>query len=197
MAISSLRELFRQIVRRPRGVSIGRGSGVMRPWTVVNPERMSIGSGTSVLGNLYWECAKSAGPGGSQGRITVGSNVLIGSHSFFTSLREISIGDGCVLSGHIYISDENHGFNPKAGPILEQPLESKGPVRIGNNCFLGYRVAILPGVTLGEHCVVGANSTVTRSFPAYCMLAGSPARIIKQYSHEFGGWIKYDGRMPN
>jgi len=119
---------------------------------------------------------------------------LIGHYSFFTPAREISIGDGCVLSGHVYISDENHGFDPKAGPILKQPLESKGPVRIGNNCFLGYRVAILPGVTLGEHCVVGANSTVTRSFPAYCMLAGSPAQVIKRYSHELGEWVKYDGR---
>src|SRR6201999_387807 len=98
-----------------------------------------------------------------RGNIIVGDNVLIGYNSFFTAMHEISIGDGCVLSGHVYITDENHGFNPMAGPILEQPLENKGPVRIGNSCFLGYRVAILPGVSLGEHCVVVTGFTVSHS----------------------------------
>lgn len=71
---------------------------------------------------------------------------------------------------------------------MEQPLESKGPVRIGARCFLGYRAAVMPGVTLGEHCVVGANSVVTRSFGSFSMVAGSPARLIKVYSAATGKW---------
>jgi acetyltransferase-like isoleucine patch superfamily enzyme len=72
---------------------------------------------------------------------------------------------------------------------MEQSLISKGPVVIGRSCFLGFRVAVMPGVTLGEHCVVGANSTVTRSFPAYSMIGGSPARILKRYSQTLGRWV--------
>jgi lipopolysaccharide O-acetyltransferase len=72
---------------------------------------------------------------------------------------------------------------------MQQALISKGPVTIGRRCFLGFRVAVMPGVTLGEHCVVGANSTVTRSFPAYSMIGGSPARLLKTYSLETHQWM--------
>jgi acetyltransferase-like isoleucine patch superfamily enzyme len=71
---------------------------------------------------------------------------------------------------------------------MKQPLTSKGPVRIGEGSFLGYRTVVMPGVTLGMHCVVGCNSVVMRSFPAYSMLAGSPARRVKAYSFEQRCW---------
>ena len=93
------------------------------------------------------------------------------------------------LSEYVYITDNAHGLHPERGPIMKQPLESKGPVHIGRNCFLGFRVSIMPGVTLGEHCVVGANSVVTRSFPAYSMVAGMPAKLIKVFDHSKKGWI--------
>ncbi|WP_396275136.1 acyltransferase [Granulicella aggregans] len=73
---------------------------------------------------------------------------------------------------------------------MRQNLESKGPIVIGDNCFLGYRVAVTPGVTLGEWCVVGANSVVTKSFPPYSMIAGAPARMIKRYSLEERAWVR-------
>ena len=103
-------------------------------------------------------------------------------------MDEITIGDGCVLSEHVYITDLMHGLHPDQGLIMQQPLQSKGPVRIGSGCFLGYRAAIMPGVTLGDHCVVGANSVVTKSFPAYSMLVGSPARLVRSYNRKTAKW---------
>ena len=120
--------------------------------------------------------------------IDIGSGVYIGRHFYVTVIREIFIGDLCVLSEHVYITDEFHGMHPDRGPIMQQPLESKGPVIIGRSCFLGYRCAIMPGVTLGDHCVVGANSVVTRSFPAYSMIAGAPAKLIKTFDRESRVW---------
>lgn len=102
----------------------------------------------------------------------------------------VEIGSGCVLSEHVYVSDIAHGLDPRGGFIMEQPLESKGPVRIGKNVFIGYGCSILPGVTLGDHCVVGTRSVVTHSFPAYSMIAGSPARVVKQYNPITGQWDK-------
>jgi len=122
--------------------------------------------------------------------IEIGNRVYVGRYAYLTAMEGISIADGCVLSEQVYITDLNHGFDPACGPILSQELESKGPVKIGPNCFLGYRSAVMPGVTLGEWCVVGANSVVTRSFPAYSMIAGVPAQLIKVYSHQEGEWVR-------
>jgi acetyltransferase-like isoleucine patch superfamily enzyme len=118
-----------------------------------------------------------------------GMTFYIGALAYLTAIDRISIGDGCVLSDYVYITDEVHGNDPRAGLIMQQPLTSKGPVIIGSGCFLGFRVAVMPGVTLGEHCLVGANSTVTRSFPAYSMIGGSPARLLKRFSLDAGEWV--------
>jgi lipopolysaccharide O-acetyltransferase len=104
------------------------------------------------------------------------------------AIGEITIGYGCVLSEHVYITDVAHGYDPAAGLIMAQPLTSKGPVRIGDYTFLGYRVSIMQGVELGEYCIVGSDSVVTHSFPAYSMVAGNPARLIKTYSLESRCW---------
>ena len=89
----------------------------------------------------------------------------------------------------MYITDHVHGFNPEGGLVREQPLVCKGDVIVGAHSFIGYRVSILSGVHLGKHCVVGANSVVTRSFPDYSMIAGIPARLLKRYSLETHTWV--------
>jgi acetyltransferase-like isoleucine patch superfamily enzyme len=121
-------------------------------------------------------------------RISIGDDVYIGRYCYLTAIQEITIGSDCVLSECVYITDLSHGFNPKAGPIMRQPLTAKGPVRIGAHSFLGYRVSVMQGVELGEHCIVGADSVVTHSFPSYTMIAGNPARIIKKYSLDNDQW---------
>ena len=63
-------------------------------------------------------------------------------------------------------------------------------VRIGEGCWIGERVCILPGITIGKKCVVGAGSIVTKNIPDYCMVAGSPAKVIKVYDFEKHAWIR-------
>jgi acetyltransferase-like isoleucine patch superfamily enzyme len=127
------------------------------------------------------------------GRITIGDDVYVGGYSQIHAMEHIQIGDGAVLSEFVYISDTSHGFNPRAGLIMKQPLELKGPVTIGMHVFLGYGSTVLPGCNLGDHCIVGARSIVTRSFPAYSMVAGIPAKLIKTYDHASGEWLRVSG----
>jgi lipopolysaccharide O-acetyltransferase len=100
----------------------------------------------------------------------------------------VKICEGTLISDSLYISDHTHGHDPRKGSPRYQEIYSKGPVTIGRNCFLGYRVSVMPGVTIGDHCVVGAHSVVTRSFPAFSMIAGVPARLISKFDFNEGRW---------
>jgi acetyltransferase-like isoleucine patch superfamily enzyme len=123
-------------------------------------------------------------------KVEIGSNVYIGPHLYMVCVGRVSIGDRSVLSEHVYIHDNNHGFDPTHGPIMQQKLVHSGDITIGKDCFLGYRTAILPGVTLGDHCVVGTGAVVTKSFPSFSMIAGVPAILLKRYSFEEEAWVR-------
>ena len=86
------------------------------------------------------------------------------------------------MASFVYISDHAHGddrFLDLDTPPLRRPLFSKGPVHICRNVWLGERVCVLPGVTIGEGSVIGAGSIVTHDIPPFSIAAGAPARVIK------------------
>jgi acetyltransferase-like isoleucine patch superfamily enzyme len=123
-------------------------------------------------------------------KIEIGNDVSIGSHVYMATIGRLAIGDGSVLSENVYLNDTSHGFDPEKGHIMRQNLVHGGNITIGGSCFLGLRSAIMPGVTLGDHCVVGTGAVVTKSFPAYSMLAGVPAVLVKRYSLEEKQWVR-------
>ena len=94
----------------------------------------------------------------------------------------MTIGNNVLLGHAVYISDNNHGMSNSDAlkiPPVERQLYSKGAVRIGNNVWIGRHVCIMPGVTIGDNCIIGANSVVTKDVPANCVAVGLPAQIIK------------------
>lgn len=172
----------------PRGMRHGSDVVLKLPRRIEGARYITVGD-RLVLCEHSWLAAYDEFGGRSyQPRICIGGDVTITRYACITAINLIEIGDGCLFSEHVYISDHVHEHDPLAGLLVKQPLHSKGPVRIGRSCFLGYRVAVLPGVDLGDHCVVGAHSVVTRSFPAYSMIAGSPARLIRRYDPETSRW---------
>lgn len=179
--LHALKTALRRILLTPLSATVGRDTVMRRPFHVINSQWVTIGSNTTVGRRATLQPLREYAGVQHDGQIVIGSNVYIGSDVYIAGIRRVELGDGCVLSDHVYINDSAHGFDPTGPPIMKQPLESRGPITIGKNCFLGYRSAILPGVTLGERCIVGTNAVVTKSFPAYSVIGGVPARLIRTY----------------
>jgi lipopolysaccharide O-acetyltransferase len=162
----------------------------MLPRRIVGAEFIKLGDDTIIVGGGTIEVYGSLRGQRFAPQVNIGSGVRIGRNFFMSCIDSVSIGDGCLFSGDVFITDHAHGTRPGPVPPTIQPLEPGGAVSIGRHCFLGIRAAIMPGVTLGDFCVVGANAVVTRSFEAGSVLAGVPARLIRQLDVQEQNWSK-------
>lgn len=114
----------------------------------------------------------------SESEITFGSNVNINNNFSVTAEKKVTIGNDCLIGFNCKISDSNfHDLNPK-NRLQTDPNPQE--VIISNNVFIGNEVTILKGVTIGENCVVAARSVVTKSFQDNVIIAGNPAKIIRE-----------------
>ncbi len=120
---------------------------------------------------------------GSVPQLTIEDNCCFGLGNHITCANEIIIGEGCLTGKWVTISDNNHG-NTDINNLQKLPLHrdviSKGIVKIGKNVWIGEKSTILSGVVIGDGVVVAANSVVCHDVPSFCVVAGSPAKIIKQ-----------------
>ena len=175
-------------------VSTGRNAKLEIPGLQdQGPEYMKVGDNSSIGEHAWLACYDRSRDQLFRPSLAIGDNVRIGNHACITVVDEVSIADGCLFSDYVYVSDHSHDFDPTSdAPLVSRPLKIGGRVRIGRNTFLGMRAMIMPGVTLGDHSVVAAGAIVTRSFPAYSMLAGAPAKVLKTFSLEKGEWLRPD-----
>jgi acetyltransferase-like isoleucine patch superfamily enzyme len=117
------------------------------------------------------------------------ARVKIGAGSFFNlgvmiaALELVEIGDHCMFANGCVITDANHRFDDRDRPVPWQGFSSKGPTRVGDNVWCGAHVVITSGVTIGERCVIGANSVVTEDLPPFSVAAGAPARVLRTISY--------------
>lgn len=133
--------------------------------------RLEVGEG-ALLEPGVWITA----PGGARVRIGAGTFLNLGVMVAAEGLVEI--GEHCMLANGCFVTDASHRYDDPERPITWQGFDSKGPTRIGDNCWLGANVVVTSGVSIGERCVIGANSVVTADLEPFSIAAGAPARVI-------------------
>lgn len=137
-----------------------------------------IGSGTAIT-------AFPEHPGDLRNKIIIGNDCMIGTNCHITAINGIYIGDGLRTGMNVLISDNGHGNTSDVKTLMLnpnlRPIFSKGPIKIGRNVWIGEKASIMAGVTIGDGAVIGANAVVTHDVPPYSIVAGCPAKIIKQH----------------
>ena len=111
------------------------------------------------------------------GDIVIGNHSRVGIHS--TVIGPVSIGSHVQLAQGVVVTGLNHIFSNPSIPIDMQGVETK-MVEISDDVWIGANATILPGVKIGQHCVVAAGAVVCSDVPAHCVVAGVPAKVIKQ-----------------
>lgn len=110
------------------------------------------------------------------GDVIIGDHTRIGLHN--TIIGPVDIGNHVNLAQGITVTALNHNFSDTNKRIDEQGV-STNPVTIEDDVWVGANAVILPGVTIGEHCVVAAGAVVTKDVPPHSLVAGVPAKVIK------------------
>lgn len=153
-------------------------------FSILGPQYMEFGD-SCVFGQNSWvECIDKYNVQMFVPKLVFGNRFCMAKNCHIGCIEEIVFGDNVLLGSKVYVTDHYHGEITKeslAVPPIDRPLWSK-PVVIGNNVWIGDNVCVMPGVSLGDNIIVGANSVVTHSFPPNMVIAGCPARIIKQLS---------------
>lgn len=168
---------------------IGNSSSINYPCSLQGggSKHIRIGTCTCIHGHAILGCWKEYNAHDGQQLFTpeiiIGNNCNIGEYAHITACNKIRIGDGLLTGRYIYIGDNSHGgLSWEEASILpvQRSLKTKGEIVIGNNVWIGDRVSILSGVIIGDNVIIGSNAVVSHNIPDNCMVAGCPAKIIKQ-----------------
>jgi acetyltransferase-like isoleucine patch superfamily enzyme len=134
--------------------------------------RLTIGANTLLEPGCWITIADGA-------RVSIGEGCFLNLETMVAAMHEVTIGNHVMFANHCFVSDSSHRYDDPTIPVTWQGFTSKGPTRIGDNCWFGVNCVVTSGVTIGERCVVGANSVVTKDIPAGSIAAGAPARVIR------------------
>ena len=144
--------------------SIGRGFKMPGTLAVVLGDRVAIRDAVMFAGN---------------GCLVIGDNTVINERCIITSMQEVELGANVMLASGVFILDVDHGFTRRDVPISQQGYKVE-PVVVEDDVWIGAGVVITKGVTVGKGAIIGANSVVTKDIPPYSIVAGVPAKFIRE-----------------
>ena len=139
--------------------------------------RLEVGEGT-LFEPQVWITA----PG--EARVRIGQGCFLNIGVMVAAHELVEIGDHCMFANGCFVTDASHRFDDPDKPVTWQGFTTKGPTKIHDNVWCGANVVVTSGVTVGERCVIGANSVVTQDLPARTICAGAPAKVLKEIDYD-------------
>lgn len=178
--LSKIQNRIYNFVDNLRYGTCGHQSHIIKPMRIVGKRRIFLGDNVRILNCARLETIRIWAGIECNGKLTIGDRTSIEQCCHIIAADDVKIGKDCVFSAFVYISDCSHQYDPNESIMASELIREK--VTIGNHVFIGIGSCIMPGVTIGDNSVIGANSVVTKDVPADCMVAGSPAKIIKHWN---------------
>lgn len=152
--------------------ALGKHSKIVNPLRIIGKNHIYIGDNVHILNGARMETHNF--PNGS---IRIGNHTSIEQYCHIIASSELLIGDYCVISSYVYISDSNHNYDDF--DMIHSALIVHDTT-IGNHVFIGTGAKIMSGVKIGDFAIIGANAVVTKDVPSYEVWAGVPAKCINR-----------------
>ncbi|MGK0467793.1 MAG: acetyltransferase-like isoleucine patch superfamily enzyme [Clostridium sp.] len=169
--------------------SFGNNSIISEDYKISNFSYTHIGTGTFIKDNSWLNICSYEN--NISPKIVIGDGCQIGSRFTISIANKGTIEKNVIIAPNVYISDCSHNYESVGIPIMHQGITSiTNKIVIGENSWIGVNASIVGDVHIGRGCVVAANSFVTKDVPDYCIVAGSPATIIKIYDTITKQWIR-------
>ena len=164
---------------------IGIRSIVHSPLRIDGAKKISIGNRV----NIAYKTWLAANPltGFKDCKLEIRDGCNIGNFNHIYATKSIIIHKNVLTADKVYVSDNLHGYEDVSIPVLKQPIKQIQEVEIGEGSWLGENVCVI-GAKIGKHCIIGANSVVTKDIPDFCIAVGAPAKIIKRYNFKTQQW---------
>lgn len=146
---------------------------------------MTIGENFVAGKNLILECWDEHESQKYTPELIIGENANFGENNHIGCINKVTIGNYLLTGRNVYITDHYHGkidFHDIYKEPIKRTLYSKGSVEIGNNVWIGDNVSIMPNTKIGNNVIIGANAVVTKDIEDNMVVAGVPAKIIKDLS---------------
>ncbi len=172
------RHWYSEYFLRPECAHLGPHHTFMKPWYVsISGENIRIGRSFTAIGAPGARVEIGVwGRTPGEGKVQIGDCCLMSPGSRISASDEVVLGDGVMMANGSYVTDSD--WHTLYDRIARS--EERTPVRIGNNVWLGDHATVLKGVTIGDNSVVAARAVVTRDVPPNVVVAGNPAKVVKE-----------------
>lgn len=157
--------------------AIGKGSYIWKPLFLSGTRYYYLGNNVEIWPGVRIEAIDEWEGERFTPKLEIGNNVIIGQDCHITLAERIIIEDNVLCTSRVTITDISHVTEDKRKAVVNQAITTN-PTRICEGAFIGVNAVIFPGVTIGKHAVVGANSIVSKDVPDYGMVAAAPAKEI-------------------